>query len=160
MCSKTNRTRANFIVAFAFAFAGTSSNGQTIGEVAEAQRLKLRAELAQQGQSPAPLATPPQVAPVPLASPQELPPPPRVPEPPKLLLHGLYERSGKWTAEVTDGVRLVTPTVGMFKGDWVLENIDAEGLHLRRMQPCSVKRAKASTQACATARVVRVGEAL
>ena len=119
MCSTTNRTRANFIVAFALTFGSVSSNGQTIADLAEAQRLKLRAELAQQGQLPAgQAAASPQVAPVPLAPQQELPSAPPKPEAPKLLLHGLYERSGKWTAEVTDGVRLVTPTVGMFKGDW------------------------------------------
>lgn len=158
MCRKTSRTcRADLLLALALAFGSAPSIGQTIGELAEAQRVKLRADVAQQ----LPASPAAQAAAAPQATSTAAPAlPPPLPEPPKLLLHGLYERAGKWTAEITDGSRLVTPAAGMFYGKWIVEVIDGEGLHLRRMQPCRAKPAKTSKSQCVTARVVRVGEAL
>jgi len=131
------------VVAFAIATWAAAANAQTIGELAEAQRAKLRQELAIKNAPPA--VAPPKDAQVVSITPV-------VTEPPKLRVHALYRRGGgDWVAEVTNGFQLVKPLPGMVYGRYMLEKVDGEGLHLKRVASC------ARQKNCESNRLVRLG---
>lgn len=129
---------------------------QTIGELAESQRAKLRAEIAQRNAAAevaAAKAGESSVKPAQAAASRPLAA--RQAEAPRLRVHSLYERSGKWRAEVTDGNRLATPEPGMKFGGYSVEAINEKGLHLVRAEPC-----KKAEKSCQLQRVVGVGGVL
>jgi hypothetical protein len=130
-------------LAFAIAMMAGPANAQTIGELAEAQRAKLRQELAMKN-APAAVAPPKETQVVSIA--------PVVAEPPKLRVHALYRRGvGDWVAEITNGFQLVKPVPGMVYGKYMLETVDGEGLHLKRVGNCARKKN------CESKRLVRLG---
>jgi len=136
------RTEALCGVVCAFTLVASTASAQTIGELAEAQRAKLRMELASKNAPPADATPAPQ--PVVKVSPVAI-------EPPKLRVHSLYQRNGHWIAEITNGSQLAIPIPGMVYGKFVLEAVDGQGLHFNRVAKCA--RAKA----CESKRLVRLG---
>jgi hypothetical protein len=138
------RTEAlSSIVACALALMVGTASAQTIGDLAEAQRAKLRLELAMKNAPPAD-AQPKEQQAVSIA--------PVVPEPPKLRVHALYQRAGGyWVAEITNGSQLAMPVPGMVYGKYLLEGVDGEGLHLKRVAKCGGEKS------CESKRVVRLG---
>ena len=137
------------LVAVAITMIAGAAGAQTIGELAEAQRAKLRQELAMKN-APAAVSAPTDVQAVNVA-----PVAPAVADAPRLRVHALYRRgSGEWVAEITNGFQLVKPVPGMVYGKYMLETVDGEGLHLKRVAKCA--RAKN----CDASRVVRLGAEL
>lgn len=142
MC-KTDQTRAWLAAgASAFALFFGAAHAQTLGDVAEAQRAKVLAEIAA-AQIAASLPASKPLSPDGIA-------PRKAPRPARIVLHSLYARGpGGWTAELTDGQTLKPAAPGMRYGNYVVSRIDAQGLHLGVADDCK--------RACPTARVVRLG---
>jgi hypothetical protein len=133
------RSRAG---ALTLLLAATQAQAQTLGDVAEAQRAKVLAEIAAA-----------QVAANPPAPRAETPGPSSSGKKARavsIVVHSLYGRgSSGWTAELTDGKSLAVAQPGMRFGQYLIARIDAEGLHLRAAAGCK--------KACVPERVVRVG---
>lgn len=130
-------------IACALALMVGTASAQTIGELAEAQRAKLRLELAMKNAPPA-VVPPTEQRAVDIA--------PVVAEPPKLRVHALYQRAGGyWVAEITNGSQLAMPIPGMVYGKYLLEAVDGQGLHLKRAASC------AREKTCESKRLVGLG---
>lgn len=116
---------------------------QTLAEVAEAQRSKVLAEIAaaEAAAHPAPVRPEKPVDPSKSGKARAG----------RIMVHSLYARgNGGWTAELTDGSTLSVAEPGMRVGRYVVQGIDAGGLHLRAYGKCQT----------ACERRVRLGEAL
>lgn len=142
MC-RTEQARAWLAVGVgALALLVGGSQAQTLGDVAEAQRAKVLAEVAAAQIAANPPATKPQS--------QEGVTMRKAVRTARIVLHSLYARgTGGWTAELTDGQTLTPAAPGMRYGNQVVARIDAQGLHLIAAEDCK--------QACPLARVVRLG---
>jgi hypothetical protein len=130
------------VVACVLALMVGTASAQTIGELAEAQRAKLRLELA--------MKNAPHVD-APRTDQQAVKIVPVVAEPAKLRVHSLYQRAGGyWVAEITNGSQLAMPLPGMVYGKFRLEAVDSQGLHLKRLDCARAKN-------CEAQRVVGLG---
>lgn len=139
------------------------SGAQTIGELADAQRLKQQSEIAKLRREAAEaeilLAAPlKQAEPVKLSA-EEIKAAARKraeASRPKIVLHSLYARNGVWIAELAEGQRLALALVGMNLYGQRIVAIDQRGVHLSKA--CTV--ADVREKARCGVRTLNVGEAV
>ncbi|WP_076999147.1 hypothetical protein [Variovorax sp. KK3] len=142
-----------------------SSHAQSLSDLADAQRVKQRAEIAKirkEAAAAEAAEAPPVLKPIsasPATSAAEMRAAvERANEAarPKIVLHALYARDNAWVAEVAEGQRLGLALVGMqFHGHRVAA-VERRGLVLTR--PCTAKDVR-EKRPCGT-RVLTVGEAI
>lgn len=113
-------------------------SGQTIEEIAEAQRAKVQLEIAK-GQ--------PSKEPVRAAAPE--PAKRKAETAATIILHAVYENGDGFIAEVTDGTRLARLSVGMRHANAVVSRVDQKGVHLTAPMGCKVR--------CPQDRLITVG---
>ncbi|WP_162571593.1 hypothetical protein [Variovorax sp. SRS16] len=145
------------------AAAALPSGAQTIGELADAQRLKQQSEIAKLRREAA-------AAEILLAAPSKQAEPVKLSEEeikaiarkraeasrPKIVLHSLYARNGVWIAELAEGQRLALALVGMNLYGQRIVAIDQRGVHLSKACTAADVREKAR---CGN-RTLNVGEAI
>ncbi|MGJ7523708.1 hypothetical protein ACSFA0_24750 [Variovorax sp. LT1P1] len=145
-----------------FAFSGVS-NAQTLGELADAQRVKQQAEIAKMRREAA-------QADLELSVPLKAPPPlaPSAEEAarfarkaaeaakPRIVVHAVYAKNGAWVAELAEGQRLSLAMVGMQLNGQRVTSIDQRGLQISK--PCTA--ADVREKARCGQRVVALGEAV
>lgn len=148
------------LASFACAFT-VAAGAQTLGELAEAQRLKQQAEIVkakkelEAAESGGSKANQPQ----PKLSPEAARTAARLAEEaarPKVVLHALYARNGVWVAELASQQRLALALVGMRIYGYRISGIGQQGLVLSK--PCSASDVREKAK-CGT-RVMTVGEAV
>jgi hypothetical protein len=138
-----------------------SAAGQTLGELANAQRAKQQLEILkiQKDQEDAEIAAKLKSNPLPAPS-QPGAPGAASTAPtkarPQIVLHAMYTRDHAWVAELASEQRLALALVGMKINGQTVTAIEQRGLVLSRACTAADVRAKAR---CGQ-RVVRVGEAI
>lgn len=161
--SRTSRKTERAMVLAPFALvaamlAALPCQGQTLGDLADAQRLRQQAEIARLRK---------EAAAVDLEVAIPLKPEPAKPSEgeirraaeatrPKIVLHALYARNGVWIAELAQGQRLALALVGMQLYGQRVTGIDQRGIALSK--PCSASDVRDRVR-CGE-RVLRVGEAI
>lgn len=158
--SRTVERRAYVAMVAALALlAPLESIGQTLGELADAQRVKQQAELAKlQKEAADDLAkSAPAVVPVePLKLSAVEVRRSAESQRPKVILHSLYARNGVWIAELAEGQRLTLALIGMQLNGQRITAIGQQGLKLSK--PCSAADVRDKIQ-CGQ-RIVPVGGAI
>jgi hypothetical protein len=158
--SRTTKFKVAFVVGMVSIIAAGSCNAQTLGELAEAQRIKQRTEIAKIQREAAAEATPqtdqskaPTIAPaIDTATMRKVAETFR----PKIVVHALYARDGVWVAELAEGQRLSMALVGMqIRGQKVIA-VEQRGLVLSKA--CTAQDVREKAQ-CGT-RIVNVGGVL
>lgn len=145
-----------------FGFAGLCS-AQTLGELADAQRVKQQAEISKMRREAA-------QADLELSAPLK-PPPPAAPSAdealrlsrkaaeaakPRIVVHAVYAKNGTWVAELAEGQRLSLAMVGMQLNGHRVTSIDQRGLQISK--PCSAQDVREKVR-CGQ-RAVLLGEAV
>jgi hypothetical protein len=142
---------------------GGSVGAQTLGDLADAQRVKQQAEIAKLRREAA-------QAEIELSIPLRTPEPPALsPEDarrmaqkaaaaalPRIVVHALYSKNGAWIAELAEGQRLRLAMVGMQLNGQRVVGVDQGGLQLAK--PCTAHEVREKIR-CGL-RVVAVGEAV
>ena len=147
------------VVLASIACAGSA---QTLGELAEAQRMKQQAELlkAKKELDAAEADSAKKAGPVaPVLSPDAARKAARLAEEaarPMVVLHALYSRNGIWVAEIASNQKLALALVGMRIYGYQITGIGQQGVTVSR--PCSANDVRESIR-CGS-RVLAVGEAI
>lgn len=155
--SRTTKFNVAFMAAMVSIVAAGSCSAQTLGELADAQRIKQRTEIAKiQREAAAEAAPQPDQSRTPTIAPSVDAAAMRKSAEtfrPKVAVHALYARDGSWVAELAEGQRLSLALVGMQIGGQKVIAVEQRGLVLLKACTAQDVRAKAK---CGT-RVVSVG---
>jgi len=158
--SRTTKFNIAFVVCMVSTIAAGSCSAQTLGELADAQRIKQRTEIAKiQREAAAEAAPQPDQSKAPTSAPAiNAATMRKVAEiyRPKITVHALYARDGVWVAELVEGQRLSLALVGMqIRGQKVIA-VEQRGLVLSKA--CTAQDVREKVQ-CGT-RIVNVGGVL
>lgn len=164
MSKTTDSTRKTWLAACVLLAFSFCASAQTLGELAEAQRIKQQAEIlkakteleaAEAAEAKKTAAAVPKVQ----LSPEAAREAARAAEEaarPKVILHALYSRNGVWVAELASNQKLALALVGMSIYGYRVTGVGQQGLSLAK--PCSARDVREKNR-CGS-RVVAVGEAI
>lgn len=164
MSKTTEPTPKAWLAACLFVACSFCASAQTLGELADAQRIKQQAEILKaktelEAAEAAEAKKTAAVAPKIQLSPEAAREAARAAEEaarPKVTLHALYARNGVWVAELASNQKLALALVGMSIYGYRVMGVGQEGLSLAK--PCSARDVREKSR-CGS-RTVAVGEAI
>lgn len=163
--SRTTKFALGSVIALSafLASAAFPASAQTLGELADAQRMKQQTEMLKakkeleaaeaDNAKKAGIPTGPQLSPEAAKAAARLA---EEAAKPKVVLHALYTRSGVWVAELTSNQQLAIALIGMRINGYQVTGISKQGLSIAR--PCSASDVRERIR-CGK-RVLNVGEAI